>query len=188
MGSEGKSGKKKPTASISKNVLKSTCIALTALIAVTGFTLAIVALVSNDDESGVNESNSSFTSLMDQTIVTSDSPNITAKLTILEDRVFIDVATWTGTCYPAGSPPYAPSITTVTAIPRAFRSVNSQGTVVSSGETTYRTETNSTINTGFAYVNSNGKIVFHVSTQDVYDTWWATCRINAFTMVYGRNA
>jgi hypothetical protein len=189
MGSEKPSKKKGMT--ISQNLLRGICIAFSVVLGIVGLAVAIVALVSPNDSGSSNlkpNKSTLFKSSFDPQVVVYSSPNITTKLSILGDRIWIDVSTWTGTCTPAGSPPYAPSISTVSSIPNTYRPITSSGAFTSSSETSFRAESNSTMRTGFARVDTDGTLIFYVNENEQFDTWWLSCTINAFTMSFAKSA
>jgi hypothetical protein len=168
--------------------LKSLGLVCGLIVIVTALVLAIVAIANSDSGSSVTpDTSTAFKSALDP-LVTPSGANISTRLYRLDDRIWIDIALWTGICEPSGSPTYAPSITTVSKIPNSYRPKNSAGNYVRSTESWFRSESNSTMGDGFAYVDTNGAIVFHVSTSDASKSWWNSCTINSFTMQYSRKS
>lgn len=160
------------------------------LVAIVTLALSITALVrsGNSSSSSSNEVVQMFTSKFDPLQVTTNSPNITVRMSKFENTVNLYIPFWMGTCQSAGSPPYAPVLDALSGIPTKYRMYNTTSkTTIDSAYFPVPANTNSIYSVGMMYVDSDGKLHFYFNWNDSSKSWNQTCQIYQMSVTYPRD-
>jgi hypothetical protein len=173
-------------------VFQKAMLLLIWLFLIPSFILGIIGTVKSSE----NGSSSSSTIKPDETVLFNsqldpfivpelNNTNITMTLSIFGDKIWIVVDTWIGYCESHGSPHYAPSFTTLTAIPDTYRPINStSGEFIASPFQLYPSSSNGTLGTGQAQIEEDGIMVFYYNINDISKSWERDCIIYSFVMTY----